>query len=117
MRNAEQIVDSLGVLSVELSDEHMQALNEVSDSEWPWIDNVIHGERSAVTRQLAAGGMLEQIDNPGVAGQRLLDPADRIDLPAEFVFDPLGVDRALAVVAPEGDVVEVAALVGDLVLV
>ncbi len=67
-RTAEQIVDSLRFLSVELSDEDMQALNEASASEWPWTYNLIHGARSAGIRQLAAGGMLEQIDNPGFPG-------------------------------------------------
>ena len=67
-RTAEQIADSLRALSVELSDEDMRPLNEVRDTERPWIYNLIHGEGSAGIRQMAAGGMLEQIDNPGFPG-------------------------------------------------
>ncbi len=67
-RTEAQIRDSLQYLSVELSDDDMRELNQVSASEWPWTYNLIHGERSGVIRQLAAGGMLEQIDNPNFPG-------------------------------------------------
>ncbi len=67
-RTTEQIVDNLTSLSVELGDEDMDELNRISAADWPWIYSLIHGEGSAVIRQMAAGGMLEQIDNPGFPG-------------------------------------------------
>ena len=46
----------------------MDELDRISSADWPWIYSLIHGEGSAGIRQMAAGGMLEQIDNPGFPG-------------------------------------------------
>ncbi|MXW25205.1 MAG: aldo/keto reductase [Dehalococcoidia bacterium] len=68
-RTTDQIVDSLACLSVELSDEDMNELNQISAAGMPWLYSLMQGEGSGVIRQMAAGGMLEHIDNPGFPGQ------------------------------------------------
>ena len=61
-RKVSQIEDSLRYLSLTLPAEDMQALNEASAPVLPWTYHLLHGEDSRI-RQLAAGGMLDAIDN------------------------------------------------------
>ncbi|MYA84222.1 MAG: aldo/keto reductase [Acidimicrobiaceae bacterium] len=71
-RTTDQIVDSLACLSVELSDEDMDELSQISATELPWIYNLMQGELSYGIRQMATGGTLDQLDNPGFPGLRLV---------------------------------------------
>ncbi len=64
-RTTEQILDSLTCLSVELSDDDMDALNQASTPDMPFLYDLMQGAGSQLIRQMAAGGTLEQIDNPG----------------------------------------------------
>ena len=61
-RKVSQIEDSLQYLSLTLPDEDMQALNEASAPVLPWTYHLLHSDEIRI-RQLAAGGMLDAIDN------------------------------------------------------
>ena len=61
-RKVSQIEDSLRYLSLTLPAEDMQALTEASAPVLPWTYHLLHGDDSRI-RQLAAGGMLDAIDN------------------------------------------------------
>ncbi|MCY3610154.1 MAG: aldo/keto reductase [Gemmatimonadetes bacterium] len=61
-RKVSQIEDSLRYLSLTLPAEDMQALNEASAPVLPWTYHLLHSDEIRI-RQLAAGGMLDAIDN------------------------------------------------------
>ena len=61
-RKVSQLEDSLRYLSLTLPDEDMQALNEASAPVLPWTYHLLHSGESRI-RHLAAGGMLDAIDN------------------------------------------------------
>ena len=61
-RKVSQIENSLQYLSLTLPVEDMQALNEASAPVLPWTYSLLHGDKTVV-RQMAAGGMLDAIDN------------------------------------------------------
>ncbi len=59
-RTEKQILDTLGVLNVTLSAEHMNRLNEVSKIDYGFPNDFLTGD---VVKNVVYGGMYEQIEN------------------------------------------------------
>ena len=62
-RKLSHIQENLKFLSLTLPEEDMDALTALSEPELPWTYKLLHGDTGI--RQLAAGGMLDYIDNDG----------------------------------------------------